>query len=40
MALIDGVECGRAGAGHVRLTLATPRPVLRTIVERMAAALP
>jgi len=38
VALIDGPECGRAGAGHVRLTLATPRPVLRTIVERMAAA--
>ena len=39
VALIDGAECGQAGAGHVRLTLATPRPVLRTIVERMAAAV-
>jgi bifunctional pyridoxal-dependent enzyme with beta-cystathionase and maltose regulon repressor activities len=28
-----------AGQGHVRLNLATPRPLLRTIVERMAASL-
>ncbi|MQA35867.1 MalY/PatB family protein [Modestobacter roseus] len=39
VALIDGTECGAAGAGHVRLTLATPRPVLRAIVQRMAAAV-
>jgi cystathionine beta-lyase len=39
VALIDGAACGSAGAGHVRLNLATPRPVLRTIVERMAASL-
>ena len=39
VALVDGPECGAAGAGHVRLTLATPRPVLRTIVARMAAAV-
>ena len=39
MALVDGPECGAPGAGHVRLNLATPRPVLRTIVDRMAAAL-
>jgi cysteine-S-conjugate beta-lyase len=39
VALVDGPECGRAGAGHARLNLATPRPVLRTIVERMAAVL-
>jgi cysteine-S-conjugate beta-lyase len=38
VALVDGPECGRAGAGHARLNLATPRPVLRRIVERMAAA--
>jgi cysteine-S-conjugate beta-lyase len=38
VALVDGPECGAPGAGHVRLNLATPRPVLRTIVERMAAA--
>jgi cystathionine beta-lyase len=40
VALVDGPECGAPGAGHVRLNLATPRPVLRTIVDRMAAALP
>jgi len=39
VALVDGPECGRVGAGHVRLTLATPRPVLETVVERMAAAV-
>jgi cysteine-S-conjugate beta-lyase len=39
VALVDGPECGAPGTGHVRLNLATPRPVLRTIVERMAAAI-
>jgi cystathionine beta-lyase len=39
VALVDGPECGAPGLGHVRLNLATPRPVLRTIVERMAAAV-
>jgi cysteine-S-conjugate beta-lyase len=39
VALVDGNECGPPGAGHVRLNLATPRPLLRTIVEKMAAAL-
>jgi cystathionine beta-lyase len=39
VALVDGPECGAPGAGHVRLNFATPRPVLTTIVERMAAAL-
>jgi cysteine-S-conjugate beta-lyase len=39
VALIDGPACGGPGAGHVRLNFATPRPVLRTIVTRMAAAL-
>ncbi|MGZ4612454.1 MAG: MalY/PatB family protein [Kineosporiaceae bacterium] len=38
VALVDGADCGTAGAGHVRLNLATPRPVLREIVDRMAAA--
>jgi cystathionine beta-lyase len=40
VALIDGPECGAPGEGHVRLNLATPRPVLRAIVDRMAAAVP
>ena len=39
VALIDGPQCGAPGAGHVRLNVATPRPVLETIVERMATAL-
>jgi len=39
VALIDGVECGASGAGHVRLNFGTPRPVLTAIVERMAAAV-
>ncbi|TFV85847.1 aminotransferase class I/II-fold pyridoxal phosphate-dependent enzyme [Blastococcus sp. CT_GayMR16] len=39
VALVDGPECGPPGAGHVRLNFATPRPVLTTIVERMAAAV-
>jgi cystathionine beta-lyase len=39
VALVDGPECGAPGAGHVRLNFATPRPVLATMVERMAAAV-
>jgi cystathionine beta-lyase len=39
VALIDGPECGDPGHGHVRLNFATPRPVLETIVDRMAASL-
>jgi cysteine-S-conjugate beta-lyase len=39
VALVDGVECGAAGAGSVRLNLATPRPVLTQIVRRMADAV-
>jgi cystathionine beta-lyase len=39
VAMVDGPECGAPGAGYVRLNFATPRPVLATIVERMAAAV-
>lgn len=39
VALVDGPECGEPGAGHVRLNLATPCPVLRQIVDRMADAV-
>jgi cystathionine beta-lyase len=39
VALVEGIECGASGAGHVRLNFATPRPVLTTIVDRMAAAV-
>ncbi|MGY1690524.1 MalY/PatB family protein [Geodermatophilus sp. SYSU D01105] len=38
VALVDGPECGAPGAGHVRLNLATPRPVLERIVARLAGA--
>ena len=39
VAFVDGPECGAPGAGHVRLNLATPAPVLRRIVDRMADAV-
>jgi cystathionine beta-lyase len=39
VALVDGPECGAPGAGHVRLNFATPRAVLATMVDRMAAAV-
>ncbi|MGY1640739.1 MalY/PatB family protein [Geodermatophilus sp. SYSU D00703] len=39
VALVDGPECGTPGAGHVRLNTATPRPVLETIVARLADAV-
>jgi cystathionine beta-lyase len=37
--LVDGLACGDAGAGHVRLNFATPRPILAEIVSKMAAAV-
>jgi cystathionine beta-lyase len=37
VALVDGSRCGETG--HVRLNFATPRPILRAIVERMAGAV-
>jgi cystathionine beta-lyase len=40
VALTDGPACGGAGAGFARYTLATPRPVLRDTVRRLAAAVP
>jgi cysteine-S-conjugate beta-lyase len=39
VALVDGPECGSPGMGHVRLNFATPRHVLTTVVDRMAAAV-
>ncbi|QAY70148.1 MalY/PatB family protein [Xylanimonas protaetiae] len=39
VALADGRHCGAAGDGFVRLTLATPRPVLREILDRVTTAL-
>ncbi|RAF68396.1 aminotransferase class I/II, partial [Burkholderia multivorans] len=38
VALTEGRLCGEAGAGHVRLNFALPRPLLREAVERIAAA--
>ncbi|MBA3367575.1 MAG: aminotransferase class I/II, partial [Geodermatophilaceae bacterium] len=35
----EGEDCGDAGRGCVRLNLATPRPILDEIVNRMASAL-
>jgi cystathionine beta-lyase len=38
VAVVDGAECGEAGRGHVRLTFATPLPVLREAIIRMGRA--
>ena len=35
----DGPAFGEAGAGHVRLNFATPRPVLIQIVHQLAQAV-
>jgi cystathionine beta-lyase len=35
----DGVLCGEAGIGHVRLMLATPSHILETIIIAMATAV-
>jgi cysteine-S-conjugate beta-lyase len=40
VAMTEGALCGAAGRGFARLTFATPRPILRQAVERIAAALP
>ncbi|MET0296782.1 MAG: aminotransferase class I/II-fold pyridoxal phosphate-dependent enzyme [Microbacterium sp.] len=39
VALTDGTACGAAGAGHVRLVFALPRPLLEEAVARMGRAL-
>ncbi|WP_418607055.1 MalY/PatB family protein [Georgenia sp. SUBG003] len=39
VALTDGVACGEAGTGFVRIIMAAPRPVLRQAVEQMGEAL-
>lgn len=36
LAVTDGRACGVAGEGHVRVILATPRPIVEQIVERLA----
>ena len=40
VAMTEGAACGDAGRGFARFTLATPRPILREAVRRMATALP
>ncbi|GAA4891353.1 MalY/PatB family protein [Streptomonospora salina] len=37
--LVDGPDCGEPGRGFARLNFATPRPVLRELVARMAAGV-
>ncbi|GIG26293.1 MalY/PatB family protein [Cellulomonas denverensis] len=37
--LTEGADCGEIGAGFARITLATPRPVLREIADRIAGVL-
>lgn len=39
VAVVDGARCGEVGRGHIRLNLATPRPVLREVVARVGDAL-
>jgi cystathionine beta-lyase len=38
LAVTDGRACGAAGAGHVRLILATPRPIVEQIVDALVRA--
>ena len=38
VALTDGLACGQAGRGHLRLITATPQPVLDEVVDRLAKA--
>lgn len=38
LAVTDGRACGAAGAGHVRVILATPRPLVERIVDAMVTA--
>lgn len=38
LAVTDGRACGVAGVGHVRLILATPRPVVEQIVDALVRA--
>jgi cystathionine beta-lyase len=39
LAVTDGRACGVAGVGHVRLILATPRPIVEQIVEALVRAV-
>ncbi|TXG92883.1 aminotransferase class I/II-fold pyridoxal phosphate-dependent enzyme [Rhodococcus rhodnii] len=37
--LVDGIRCGEAGRGFVRLNVATPRPILEQAVRAMGDAV-
>lgn len=37
VSVTDGALCGEAGQGHIRLILATPRPIVREMVTRLSA---
>lgn len=39
VAMTDGAQCGRAGIGCTRFVFATPRPIIREAIERIARAL-
>ncbi|MGW8482779.1 MalY/PatB family protein [Microbacterium sp. NPDC055903] len=39
VAMTDGAACGEAAIGFTRFVFATPRPILRAAIERIAAAL-
>ncbi|GAB3596654.1 MalY/PatB family protein [Microbacterium tumbae] len=39
VAMTDGAACGEAAVGYTRFVFATPRPILRAAIERIAAAL-
>jgi len=38
LAVTDGRACGLAGVAHVRLILATPRPIVEQIVQALVRA--
>lgn len=38
LAVTNGQACGVVGAGHIRVILATPRPIVEQIVDRLVAA--
>lgn len=39
VSMTDGAMCGEAGVGYTRFVFATPRPLIREAIERIAAAL-
>lgn len=38
LAVTNGRACGAVGAGHIRVILATPRPIVELIVDRLVTA--